>query len=101
MIKLCKWLLENVINLAWIWKFIEAGVFSASGARLLEWAIYTFYFGIGTYLYKCLETGTFVDFRATLIVLGVWFGKTILESFLKFMRTKKNSYNNESNDWGM
>ena len=91
MINILLWIRRNFVDLSWIKPLIDAGVISSSMGRIIEWAIFTFYAGIITFLITGLTTDVWTDWKSTLIVLAAGMAKTILEGILKAIRDRNKS----------
>lgn len=79
-------MLWQLINFPFIWKLIEAKVISPMFGRVLEWAIQTLILWLLTYVWNVIEVGSFVERKATLVVLSIWFAKTIWSWVIKAYR---------------
>jgi len=87
--KLLKTLREIFVELTWIKALIQNKVISSAMGRTIEWAIFTVYAWIVTFLIQGINSWIWTEWKATLIVLWAGFAKTILEAILKAIRDHK------------
>lgn len=88
MIAILKFLRDAFVTLSWIGQLVEEKIISGTTARMIEGAIYSFELGLLTFVYNALEFWNFSNFKAALLVLGLWFLKTIIECAVKYFRNK-------------
>lgn len=86
MIKLLTRLRKAFVELSWIKVLVENKLITSAMARTIEWAIFTVYAWVVTFLITGITTSVRTDWKTTLIVLATWFAKTILEAILKAIR---------------
>ena len=89
MIKLLTRLRKNFIELIWIKELITNKLITSAMGRILEWAIFTVYAGMVTFIIQWVNTGNWTQWKATFIVLWASFAKTILEAILMAIRNHK------------
>ena len=63
MIAILKKIRDAFVTLSWIDQLVDEKLISSVTARAIEGGIYSFYFGILTYLYNVIESGSFGDYK--------------------------------------